>query len=230
MLLERKIYINKRTKQIVIYLFGLCLLAFGVNCSVIANLGVSPVSSLAYSITLITKLSLGATTFLANVLFIVIQIIISKKFEFVNYIVQLMITFVFSIFIDATMYLASFLPAASTFFDQFIYLFLSLMLIAFAIFLYLHSSMPMMPYDTLLPTISKRFGIKISKTKVICDVLTVTSALILSIIFLHSLGSIGIGTVVSALTIGRILGIFMSYFSKPLLNWINNKQTQYEKI
>lgn len=202
------------------------MLALGVTFSVIADFGVAPVSSLAYSITLITKLSLGITVLLANILFIMIQFIISKKFEFVNYLVQLMITFVFSAFIDVTMFLATFLPDANTFFIQLIYLFLSLILIALGIFLYLHSSLTMLPYDNLLPVISKRFNITISKTKVLCDVVTVSSALILSIIFLHSLGSIGIGTIISALTIGRILGVFISRFSKPLLYWINNKQTQ----
>lgn len=179
---------------------------------------------MAYSITLITNLSLGITVFLTNVLFIVVQIIISKEFKLTNYFAQIMMTFIFSLFVDITMRIGSFLPIAHTLFIQIIYLILSSIFIALGIFLYLHTSLPMMPYDNLLPTISKRFNIKISKTKVLCDVSNVSSALILSFIFLHSMGSVGIGTLVSALLVGRILGVFINLFKKPLFNWMNNEE------
>ena len=216
--------ISKLSKHIIVYLAGLFLLGLGITFSVKADFGVSPVSSLAYSITLITNLSLGITVFLANILFIIVQIIISKEFKLTNYFAQIMMTFIFSLFVDITMRIGSFLPIANTLFIQIIYLILSLVCIALATFLYLHTSLPLMPYDTLLPTISNRFNIQISKTKVLCDVSTVSSALILSFIFLHSLGSVGIGTLVSALLVGRILGVFIILFKKSLLNWMNSEE------
>lgn len=187
-----------------------------------ADLGVSPVASLGYTLALITSMSLGVATFLSNILFIVIQIIVTKKFEIKNYLVQLIVAFIVSAFLDLTVNLAQVLPDANTIFMQAFYLILSLFIIAFAVFLYLLSRLPMMPYDTLIPTISKQYNITFSKTKVMCDVLTVIIALVLCMIFLQSWGSIGIGTLIAALVIGRILGVIMNRFSKPLVTWINN--------
>ena len=80
----------------------------------------------------------------------------------------------------------------------------------------------MMPYDTLVPTISEQYNISFSKTKIICDVLTVIVALLLYMIFLQSWGSIGIGTIISAYFIGKIIGVIMKRFREPLAAWINN--------
>lgn len=109
---------------------------------------------------------------------------------------------------------------------QAFYLILSLFIIAVAVFFYLLSELPMMPYDSLIPTISKKYNITFSKTKVMCDVLSVILALVLCMIFLQSWGSIGIGTLVAALVIGRILGVIMNRFSKPLVAWINNNDLE----
>ena len=46
-------------KRLIIYVIGLFTLALGCSFSIMANLGVSPVSSLAYSIHLISPWSVG---------------------------------------------------------------------------------------------------------------------------------------------------------------------------
>lgn len=151
-----------------------------------------------------------------------IQIVVTKKFEIKKYIIQLIIAFIVSSFLDLTLILSQVLPEANTLFIKAFYLVLSLFIIALAAFLYLLSGLPMMPYDTLVPTISEQYNISFSKTKIICDVLTVIVALLLYMIFLQSWGSIGIGTIISAYFIGKIIGVIMKRFREPLAAWINN--------
>lgn len=55
-------------KRVTVYVLGLFFLALGVSISIKADLGVSPVSSLAYAIALTVGLSVGITTILANIL------------------------------------------------------------------------------------------------------------------------------------------------------------------
>lgn len=194
-----------------------------------ADLGVSPVASLGYSLSLITDISLGIATFLSMVFFVLVQIIVTKKFELKNYLIQLIVAFIFSVFLDLTGNLAQFVPDANTVMMQALYLILSLFITAFAIFLYLLSNLPMTPYETLIPTISNRYNKTMSKTKVMTDVLTVILSLVICLIFLQSWGAVGIGTLIAAVFIGRILGAIMNRFSKPIVAWINNNDLEVKE-
>ena len=72
---------NETMKRLVLYVVGLFFLTLGVSFSIQAGLGVSPVSSLAYAFALTTGLSIGITTVLANVLFIIVQVILNKRID-----------------------------------------------------------------------------------------------------------------------------------------------------
>ena len=77
------------TKRLTLYIIGLFLLSLGVSFSIQASLGVSPVSSLAYAISLTSGLSIGMTTVLANILFIGVQILLNKRIDLREFAVQL---------------------------------------------------------------------------------------------------------------------------------------------
>ena len=65
--------------RILLYCVGLLFLAFGVAFSVNSNLGVSPVNSLPYVISLILKVDLGRCIIGVFVVYMVVQIIIKRK-------------------------------------------------------------------------------------------------------------------------------------------------------
>nr|WP_309098666.1 hypothetical protein [Fredinandcohnia onubensis] len=46
----------------------------------------------------------------------------------------------------------------------------------------------------------------------------------MTIVTIQSLGAVGIGTVVTAYFIGKILGWFMKYFQQPLSQWMNKNK------
>ena len=66
-------------KRIFYFVIGLFIMATGVAFSIISLLGTTPISSIAYSLTLITNVDIGITTFLFNVLLVVIQFIILRS-------------------------------------------------------------------------------------------------------------------------------------------------------
>lgn len=212
---------NKISKQLLIYIISLFLLAIGITFSINADLGVSPVASLGYAFALISPMSLGVATLVSNLLFILIQFMLTREFKLKSYIVQLIIAFVVSLFLDVAFASMQVLPTADVLSLKILYLIVSLFVIAFAVTLYLLSGLPMMPYDTVVPIISEKFKLKFSTAKMICDVSTVVISLIICLIVLGSWGSIGIGTIIAALLIGKILGVFMKYIREPLLAWLN---------
>ena len=69
-----------------LYILGLFIMTLGVSMSVKSNLGVSPVSSIPYSITCITGLEMGKATILFHAFLVFLQILIlGKAFEKKNF-------------------------------------------------------------------------------------------------------------------------------------------------
>src|SRR5699024_10951870 len=99
-------------------------------------------------------------------------------------------------------------------FAKFTYLIISLFVIALGLMLYLKANFALTPYDELTHAISERFNMVFGKAKVTSDLLNVGLATAISLIFIHTFGSIGIGTVIGAYFIGKILTLFMALYEK----------------
>ena len=90
----------KMLMRIVLYCVGLLFMAFGVAFSVNSNLGVSPVNSLPYVISLIVHQDLGRCIIGVFVTYMVVQIIIKRKeYKWIN-LTQLIFSTIFGYFAD----------------------------------------------------------------------------------------------------------------------------------
>ncbi|MEH7238069.1 YczE/YyaS/YitT family protein [Bacillus sp. JJ1562] len=224
-------HINVTMKRLGLYIIGLLFLSLGVSFSIQADLGVSPVSSLAYAFALTSGLSVGTMTVVANVLFIFIQVILSKRFNMRESIVQLIISFLFGFFMDLTLFLVQLLPAPETLIMRWAFLLISLFVVAIGLLGYFTTKFPLMPYDELTFVISEKYKKELSKAKISSDLLNVCVAGLVCIIFIQSLGAVGIGTVVAAYFIGKILGWLMKHYQKYLTQWIYiNKEEPSQDI
>ncbi|WP_432352503.1 YczE/YyaS/YitT family protein [Sporosarcina sp. A2] len=213
------------TKRLTLYVVGLFLLSLGVSFSIQASLGVSPVSSLAYAFSLTSGLSIGITTILANILFIIVQVLLNKRIELREFAVQLVIVFLFGLFMDATLVIVQLLPAPETLIGKLIFLVISFYIISAGLLAYFTAKLPLMPYDALTYVISDRFNMKFSNAKITSDLLNVAVAAAVCLVFIHSLGSIGVGTLLAAYFIGKILGQLMPRFQQPLQQWVYKGKT-----
>src|SRR5699024_3286479 len=106
--------INVTMKRLAAYVIGMFFLSLGIGFSIEADLGVSPVSSLAYAFALTSGFSVGAMTVVTHVLFIVAQVVLSKRFNLRESIVQLIIAFLFGFLVDITLFLVQLLPTPET--------------------------------------------------------------------------------------------------------------------
>ncbi|PID01865.1 hypothetical protein CSV67_12405 [Sporosarcina sp. P2] len=212
---------NNISKRLTLYVIGLFLLSLGVSFSIQANLGVSPVSSLAYAISLTSGLTIGITTILANILFILAQILLNKKhIGLREFVVQLIIVFLFGLFMDVTLAIVQILPTPDTLVGKYLFLFISLYIISAGLLAYFSAGLPLMPYDVLTYVVSEHFNMKFGKAKISSDLLNVALAGIICLVFLQSLGAIGIGTILAAYFIGKILGKMMPRFQPLLQSWV----------
>lgn len=62
--------------RLVVYLIGLFIMTLGISMSVKSNLGVSPVSSIPYTIICITGLEMGKATILFHIVLVALQFVI----------------------------------------------------------------------------------------------------------------------------------------------------------
>ena len=89
---------NKKGIQFLVYIIGMFILALGLTLNTKANLGVSPIISVPYSISQITGYNFGDLTFVVYAIFVVIQMIIHLKLKknkkIVSDLLQLPLSFV----------------------------------------------------------------------------------------------------------------------------------------
>ena len=65
--------------RLVAYLVGLFIMTAGIAVSVKSNLGVSPVSSIPYTITCVFGMEMGNATILFHVVLVLLQILLLRK-------------------------------------------------------------------------------------------------------------------------------------------------------
>ena len=192
-----------------IYILGLWVLAFGIALAVNSNLGVSPVSSLPYVVSLIFKVSLGTCTTVIYAGYVLLQMAISRKFQ-PALLLQLVFSTIFGYFVDAAKYLLGdfCLP---TYLGQLMMLAASIVLIGFSLVLYIDVQLAPMPAEGLVGCIAGKTGKPFSKMKTLFDCTSVAVGAVLSLVFLGKLMGIREGTVLTALLVGRMMGVIRKF-------------------
>ena len=207
----------KLAARLGIYCLGLLILAFGIALAVNSDLGVSPISSLPFVISQITHVSLGTCTTLIYILYILLQMIVSRKFR-PALLLQLVFSTIFGYFLDGAKFLLGdfCLP---TYFGQLAMLAASIVLIGFSLVLYIDVQLAPMPAEGLVSCIADKLGKPFSTIKTLFDCTSVLVGMVLCFVFLGRLVGIREGTVVTALLVGKMTGIIRKYLS-PLLRRI----------
>ena len=214
---------KKRTfTRVIIYITGLCVLAFGLTLSTKADLGVSPIIAISFSVSQLTGARFGDTTFLLYAAFVLIEIVLHllpgkrsprdrKKAVLVD-ISQLLLSYVFTMFLNV---LSARIPAAGSIAARVAVLLASVALVGAAVTLDMR--LIANPGDGLVQAISDRSGISLGLTKNLVDITCVTITCITTLAIEHHIIGVGIGTVVAMLGIGRVIALVNNTFGKHLI-------------
>ena len=195
----------KLASRLAIYCLGLLILAFGIALAVNSNLGVSPVSSLPYVVSQIVGISLGTCTILVYICYILLQMVISRKFQ-PALLLQLVFSTIFGWFVDGAKWvLGDFcLPG---YLGQLVMLAASILLIGFSLVLYIDVQLAPMPAEGLVGCLSEKLGKPFSSMKTLVDCSSVLIGAVLSLVFLGKLVGIREGTILTALLVGKMMGL-----------------------
>lgn len=193
-------------RRVVIYIVGLLFLAFGVAFSVNSNLGVSPVNSLPYVVSLITETDMGTCVIVIFGSYILVQILLLRRnFQWVN-LTQMVFSTLFGYFVDFAKWVVGDF-ALPTYFGQLAMLAISIIMVAAGVCLYMDVKLVNMPMEGMTHAIKEILlpGLEFHDVKVIMDCVVVGIGVVLSFLFLGRLDGIREGTVICALLVGKLM-------------------------
>ncbi len=200
-------------RRIVQYIIGLFVMAFGIVLIKKAGVGVSPVSVIPVVLANIFPLSFGKTTIIFQVVCFVLIFAVQRRAD-IKTILILPVAVGFGYIIDMYMFL---LPLG----DQPVWLCYVLCLAGIAgtalgIVLITGADLMLPSPDALIRAVSQRIHQPLPRVKIAGDALYVVIALIAELAYFHHLDAVWIGTVLSVLFTGRLVGIFGKWF--PQMN------------
>ncbi len=199
--------VGHHSRRYALLFISLFVNAFGVAFITKAALGTSPISTLPYVLDLFTPCSFGMTTFLQNLVFIAIEVALIPHDKLRKYrgeiLIQLPILFVFSFSIDLSMLLLSWMNPTGPW-ECGISLLVGCVILASGIGWAVKAAVAMNPGEYVVKVIARRLNKPFGTVKLCFDCTLVIMACVTSLVAMHGILGIGIGTIVAALIVGPI--------------------------
>ena len=187
------------------YVIGLLIMTLGVAISVKSNLGVSPVSSIPYTITCVVGLEMGKATILFHAVLVLLQILLLRRAFQAKNLLQIFAGILFGYFTTFCNSLMVFFPDPTNLIVRLAMMLFSTGLIAFGLFWYVPADIIPLAGEGAMLAISRTIKKPFPTVKIAFDVTMVVISLVTCLICLHSLGSVGIGTIAAAILVGMEL-------------------------
>lgn len=203
----------KLSKKIIISLLGFVVMAFGVAFSIKGNLGTSPISSVPYTISQLSPLTVGTATIAMHCIFVLAQILmLRKKYQWFQ-LTQIAVAVIFGSMTDvANKCLAGI--EVSSYAEQWIFCIIGIILVGLAVSLEVAAKFVMVAGEGTVVAICELVPIKFGNMKIIFDVCLVILAVILGLVFKGQIFGVREGTVAAAILVGQVSKIFTKLFTK----------------
>ena len=206
-----------------LFLIGLFIASMGVAFSAVAGLGTSPVASVPYSVSIVfPMLSFGGWLNLFSVIQILIQVAVLKgKCNYFEIGIQTILAFIYGYLTDFSCWLIRDIPIVG-YPAQFLFMLLGCIILAIGIWIQFKGGVAMLPGEAMNRAISKVTGKRYENVKIAFDILYITIAVFICLIFLGELKGVREGSIISALAVGSMIKllnrIYDRYIGKILRN------------
>lgn len=204
---------NKRTRRFIVYAIGMFVLALGLTLNTKADLGVSPIISVPYSISQITGYNFGDLTFVVHALFVVVQMVIhlnlKKNKKIMSDLLQLPLSLIFTRLLNI---FSTYIPTSQNLGIRFIVLAFAIICTGVGAAMSLSMQLVPNPGDGIVQALAERFNKSVGLTKNLFDCFNLCITLCISIFIAHQIVGVGIGTVIAVLGVGRVIALFHHIF------------------
>ena len=195
--------------RLIEYILGLATMSVGVVLMKKAQLGITPITSLPLALNeVLPVLSLGNWTILFHILCIIAIIVITKKVT-VKTILMLPVGIGFGYFIDLLLWI--FQMETNLLWLRIILLVVGIPVSGLGVALINDADLMLPSPDGMLRTFAATYNKKYPTVKICGDCLWVACAVVIELTCLHGLTAVGIGTIASALLVGRTIKLWNKY-------------------
>lgn len=208
---------DKKRLRILVYVVGMFILALGLTLNTKANLGVSPIISVPYSISQITGLNFGDLTFVVYAMFVVVQIIIHIRLKnhkrIASDILQLPLSLIFTRLLNI---FTVHIPTSQNLGIRFIILTFAIICTGIGAAMSLSMQIVPNPGEGIVQALAERFDKSVGITKNLFDCLNLSITLCISLFIAHQIVGVGIGTVIAVVGVGRVIALFNHIFESKI--------------
>lgn len=194
--------------------------SLGVVMMLDSGSGISAISSVPYAFNrVLPVLTLGTWTYIfqgALILWLMIQ----RKRFMISYLLSFVVGFCFSEMLDVY---ELFLPVPSGLAVRVVYFVVSYILISIGIALSNRCGLPIVPTDLFPRELAQITKINYPKVKISFDAICLLVTAGMTLLFLGHLQGIGIGTVLAALTMGKVIGIMGNWLDRHFVFDIHHR-------
>ena len=193
-------------------LIAVVINSFGVVLMLYSGSGISAISSVPFAFSrVLPALTLGTWTYIFQGILVLSLMILRKRFV-LQYLLSFVVGFVFGELIDVYELWIEILPDGIGF--RICYFIISYMLICFGIALSNRCLLPIIPTDLFPRELSQITGIGYPKIKISFDVICLAVTAGMTLIFLGQLEGLGVGTVIAAFTMGKVIGLIGNWLDR----------------
>ncbi len=195
---------KKAMPSILNFVIGLIMISFGMSIMLTVKLGMTPTSSFPVTVYEVVNLfTAGRWITILHILFIIAAMFVSKQIK-VSHVLSFVTVVMLGLLIDMfEILLVPVLPSGLII--RLIIVLVSCLIMSIGVSFLLLSEYPPVPDLYFMSEMNIRYKIPVGKTKMILDVSSAVIASILSYFVLHEFVHVGIGTIISALSLGFLI-------------------------
>lgn len=202
-------------KRFLVYVIGVLTLGLGIILNTKTGLGVAAINSLPYALSNMSQLTLGNWTTLMYIVFIIIQLIIYRKID-LKVIMQIPFSYIMGAILDFYDRFITYTPSSLIY--AITLLILAIVITALGAYLVVSMELVPNPADGLVNALSYLTKQEFGKVKLYFDWLMIAITCSLTLLISHQIIGIGIGTIISAFGIGRVIMFYNRILNKKLKN------------
>ena len=188
-------------KRLINYLIGLNVLVLGITLNTRSLLGVAAFTTLPYAIKEMTPISFGVANIMLYMVLVVAQLLIERKLK-MDMLLEVPFSFIMGYILDLYQIIIPASPESLGL--RIVILLAGNICIAFGVYTMVQSHLVLAPVDGVILSISNHYNKAYSLCKNCFDITMIVLTIVLCLVTRSPLYGIGVGTLFSALCVGRI--------------------------
>lgn len=194
-----------KMKRLINYLIGLNVLVLGITLNTRFLLGVSAFTTLPYALKEMTPISFGVANIMLYMVLVVAQLLIERKLK-MDILLEVPFSFIMGYILDLYQIIIPASPESLGL--RIVILLAGNICTAFGVYTMVQSHLVLAPVDGVILSISNHYNKAYSLCKNCFDITMILSTIILCLVTRSPFYGIGVGTIFSALCVGRIIKWF----------------------